>query len=171
MTVRHCWFSFEGFIRNYIHQPFALLFVGQTWRPLFELFERTVISNVLIGWRCSCDRQPGTFCWLSSIPAVAYALHAKISERTQGCQRFPLLCQNFDQNKGHMATRSLVRITGLKTQCIFRSVYKNIPLRDSPAARKFASVSPLLFLASAAIVDNASMWTWRWFHYVYRPIF
>ena len=58
---RHLWTCavvyLEGFIWGSPAFPsvVTLHLVGHTWRPLFWLFTRNIICNVLIGWNCSGD--------------------------------------------------------------------------------------------------------------------
>ena len=58
-----------GFVRNV--PVFHCVAFGQTWRPLFGIFVLDIISDVLIGWSCSEDRQPETLIVNSSASSAA----------------------------------------------------------------------------------------------------
>ena len=52
---------FDVFVRNPLVVSSIDMFqlVGQTWRPLFGLFERSINWDIMIGWICLGARQPG----------------------------------------------------------------------------------------------------------------
>ena len=74
-------FCFSSFFFG-IHQSFALLpcctCVGETWRPLFGIFARSIICDVLIGWSYSSDAARNSLYWLHTwnLPFPWHLIHS-----------------------------------------------------------------------------------------------